>query len=304
MNMTHRAVGRMAMLLLLSPLALFAQARSFDAQDSQDRYQGIQAQHEVQIQVKDLDSDQVIATVQPGGTITLREGQRVRLIMTADRPGRGRDRGLVYPETEFTETEPGRGWVRVTATNVENANATLQAVRPSSASRSRTETLRYRITEDIGLPSSLRQGTVLVRVEPAAGSGSGAVTTSQQARDLTRRLYQAILMREPDASGSRRYVESITSGGYPALVQVAEQLAKSDESRIRVYEREGVCNEQRLLSLYKNLLGLSADQIDREQWDADLRRITAGQMDAVVAGMVRSTRFQQLHNLERVAIRY
>jgi len=87
-------------------------------------------------------------------------------------------------------------------------------------------------------------------------------------------------------------------------VQVAEQLAKSDESRIRVYEREGVCNEQRLLSLYKNLLGLSADQIDREQWDADLRRLSNGQIDAVVAGMVRSSRFQQLHNLERVAIRY
>jgi hypothetical protein len=302
MKMTHRAFGLMAMLLLLSPLALFAQARSFDAQDSQDRYQDIQIQHDVQIQVKDLDSDRVIATVQPGGTITLREGQRVRLIMTADHPGRGK--GLVYPETEFTEAEPGRGWVRVTRTNVENANATLQAVRPSSASRSRTETLRYRIIEDIGLPSGLRQGTVLVRVEPAAGSGSAPVATNQQARDLTRRLYQAILMREPDASGSRRYVESITSGGYPALVQVAEQLAKSDESRIRVYEREGVCNEQRLLSLYKNLLGLSADQIDREQWDADLRRLSNGQIDAVVASMVRSSRFQQFHNLERVAIRY
>jgi hypothetical protein len=286
----------MAMLLLLSPLALFAQVRNFDAQGAQGPY------HDVQIQVKDLDSDQVIATVQPGGTITLRDGQRVRLIMTADHPGRGK--GLVYPETEFIEADPGRGWVRVTRTNVENANATLQAVRPSSASRSRTETLRYRIIEDIGLPSSLRQGTVLVRVEPAAGSGSAPVTTNQQARDLTRRLYQAILMREPDASGSRRYVESITSGGYPALVQVAEQLAKSDESHIRVYEREGVCNEQRLLSLYKNLLGLSADQIDREQWDADLRRLSAGQIDTVVAGMVRSTRFQQLHNLERVAIRY
>lgn len=302
MKMTHRALGPMAMLLLLSPLAVFAQARSFDTQDSQDRYQDIQIQHDVQIQVKDLDSDQVIATVQPGGTITLREGQRVRLIMTADRPGRGRN--LLYPETEFTETEPGRGWVRVTDSNVENANVTLQVVRPSRANRSRTETLHYRILEDIGLPSNLRQGTVLVRVEPASGSGTTPVTTSQQARDLTRRLYQAILMREPDASGSRRYLESITSGGYPAVVQVAEQLAKSDESRIQVYEREGVCNEQRLLSLYKNLLGLSAAQIDRAQWDADLKRMSAGQMDSVVAGMVRSTRFQQFHNLERVAVRY
>lgn len=302
MNTTHRATSRMAILLLLSPLALFAQASSFADQDSQDRYQDIRIQHDLQIQVKDLDSGQVIATVQPGGTITLREGQRVRLIMTADSPGRGRD--LIYPETEFTETEPGRGWVRVTSTNEENANATLQIVRPSNASRSRTETLRYRITENIGLPSSLRQGTILVRAEPASGSTTGPVTTSQQARDLTRRLYRAILMREPDASGSRRYVETITSGGYPALVRVAEQLAKSDESRIRVYEREGVCNEQRLLSLYKNLLDLSADQIDREQWDADLSRMSKGQMDAVVAAMVRSNRFQQLHNLERVAIRY
>lgn len=302
MNTIHRAVSRIAVLLLLAPLALSAQASGSANQDSQDRYQDIRIQHELQIQVKDLDSGQVIATVQPGGTVTLREGQRVRLIMTADSPGRGRD--LIYPETEFTETEPGRGWVRVTRTNEENANATLQIVRPSSASRSRTETLRYRITEDIGLPSSLRQGTLLVRAEPASGSATGAAIASQQARDLTRRLYRAILMREPDASGSRRYVESITSGGYPALVRVAEQLAKSDESRIRVYEREGVCNEQRLLSLYKNLLDLSADQIDRGQWDADLSRLGNGQMDAVVAAMVRSTRFQQIHNLERVAIRY
>jgi hypothetical protein len=302
MTTTYRAASRMAILALLSPLALFAQTSSRTNQDSQDRYQDIWIQHNLQIQVKELGSDQVIATVEPGGTITLREGQRVRLIMTADRPGRGR--GPIYPETEFTETEPGRGWVRVTRTNEENANATLQIVRPSTASRSRTETLRYRITEDIGLPSSLREGTILVRAEPAAGSTNGSGIASQQARDLTRRLYRAILMREPDASGSRRYVESITSGGYPALVRVADQLAKSDESRIRVYEREGVCNEQRLLSLFKNLLDLSAEQIDRKQWDADLSRMRDGQMDAVVEAMVRSTRFQQIHNLERVAIRY
>jgi hypothetical protein len=190
--------------------------------------------------------------------------------------------------------------VRVTRTNEENANATLQIVRPSIASRSRTETLRYRITEDIGLPSSLREGTILVRAEPANGSG----IANQQARDLTRLLYRAILMREPDASGSRRYVESMTSGGYPALVRVADQLANSDESRIRVYEREGVCNEQRLLSLFKNLLNLNADQIDRKQWDADLSRMRDGQMAAVVEAMVRSSRFQQIHNLERIAIRY
>lgn len=294
MKNTHRALGLLIVLLLLCPLAALAQ--SFAQGYAQGPYR------DIQIQVKDLDSDQVIASVRPGGTITLREGQRVRLIMTADHPGQGK--GLVYPETEFTEAEPGRGWVRVTRTNVDNANATLRIVRPSNTSRSRTETLHYRIVEDIGMPDSLREGTINVRVEPASASGSSPAASRQQARELTNRLYQAILMRDLDESGARSHVDSIVRGGYPALIQVAERIAESDESRIRVYEREGVCNEQRLLSLYKNLLGLSADQIDREQWEEDLRRMSAGQIDAVVVGMVRSTRFQQLHNLERLAIRY
>ena len=290
MKYTHRAWSLIAVLLLLCPLAVMAQT------NAQGPYQ------DVQIQVKDLETDRVIATVRPGGTVTLREGQRVRLIMTADHPGQ---RGLVYPETEFTENDPGRGWVRVTRTNVDNANATLRIVRPSNTTRGRTETLHYRIVESIGtagMPDSLRQGTINVRVEPAASSSTA--TSRQQARDLTNRLYQAILMRNLDESGARTHVDSIARGGYPALIQVAERIAESDESRIAVYEREGVCNQQRLLSMYKNLLGLSASQIDREQWEEDLERMNAGQIDAVVLAMVRSTRFQQLHNLERMAIRY
>jgi hypothetical protein len=298
MKNTHRACSLIAMLLLLSPLAAFAQTRNFNAQ-GQGPYQ------DIQIQVKDLDSDQIIATVKPGGTVTLREGQRVRLIMTADHPGQ---RDLIYPETEFTEANPGRGWVRVTKTNVDNANATLRIVRPNGTNSSRTETLSYRIVENVvgGMPDSLRQGTINVRVEPAAAAGSAptSAATRQQARDLTGKLYQAILMRNLDETGARTHIDSIAKGGYPALIQVAERIAESDESRIGVYEREGVCNQQRLLSMYKNLLGLSANQIDREQWEEDLKRMNAGDIDAVVAGMVRSPRFQQLHNLERMAIRY
>ena len=295
MKNTHRAWSLVAVLLLLCPLAVFAQARNFNAQGP---YQ------DVQIQVKDLESEEIIATVRPGGTVTLREGQRVRLIMTANLPGQ---RGLVYPETEFTEADAGRGWVRVTRTNVDNANATLRIVRPRGATGTRTETLSYRIVESLGvggMPDSLRQGTINVRVEPAAASGSSPAATRQQARDLTNKLYQAILMRNLDETGARTHIDNIANGGYPALIQVAERIAESDESRIRVYERQGVCNEQRLLSLYKNLLGLSAEQIDREQWERDLARMRDGQLDAVVVGMVRSPRFQQLHNLERMAIRY
>ena len=294
MKNTHRSWSLVAVLLLLCPLSVFAQVSRLNAQGTYE---------DVQIQVKDLESEKIIATVRPGGTITLREGQHVRLIMTA--PGQ---RGLLYPETEFTEANPGRGWVRVTKTNVDNANATLRIVRPSGATaRSRTETLSYRIVESLGVggtPDSLRQGTINVRVEPAASSGSSPAATRQQARDLTNKLYQAILMRNLDEAGARSHIDSIAARGYPALVEVAERIAESDESRIRVYEREGVCNEQRLLSLYKNLLGLSANQIDREQWDRDLVRLRDGQIDAVVVGMVRSPRFQEINNLERMAIRY
>src|SRR5215203_5003518 len=63
MKNTHRAWSLVAMLLLLSPLAAFAQTRNFNVQ-AQGPYQ------DVQIQVKDLDSDQIIATVKPGGTVT------------------------------------------------------------------------------------------------------------------------------------------------------------------------------------------------------------------------------------------
>ncbi|HET9228240.1 MAG TPA: hypothetical protein VFR31_16300 [Thermoanaerobaculia bacterium] len=297
MKNTHRSWSLVAVLLLLCPLSVFAQVSRLNAQGTYE---------DVQIQVKELGSERIIATVQPGGTLTLREGQRVRLIMTTDRPGRGEE--LYYPETEFTEANPGRGWVRVTRTNVDNANATLNIVRPSGAtSRTRTETLRYRIVENLGvggMPDSLREGSINIRVEPAASSGSTPAATRQQARDLTNKLYQAILMRNLDEAGARSHIDSIATRGYPALVEVAERIAESDESRISVYEREGVCNEQRLLSLYKNLLGLSANQIDREQWDRDLVRLRDGQIDAVVVGMVRSPRFQQINNLERLAIRY
>ena len=66
-----------------------------------------------------------------------------------------------------------------------------------------TVRVHYRIVEDIGMPDSLREGTINVRVQPAASSGSGSAASRQQARDLTNKLYQAILMRNLDESGAR-----------------------------------------------------------------------------------------------------
>lgn len=293
MKTTYRAWGLVALLVLLCPLMVVAQKSA----KAQGPY------HDVEIQVKDLDTDQVIGTIQPGGSITLNEGQKVRLIMTALRPGQGK--GPYYPETVFTENEPGRGWVRVARTSQENASVTLEIIRPSNANRNPNETLSYRITESVGIPNDLRQGTVTIRVQPlSASSGSAPVTSgSRTAQGLTNLLYRAILMRDMDPAGSS-YVDRIADRGYPELVRVAQEIAGSEESRVQLYQRADVNNEKRLLSLYQHLLGLSSSQIDRSQFDADLRRINDGRIGDVVADMVRSQRFQDLHDLsnERTAI--
>jgi hypothetical protein len=295
MKTTHRVWGLIALLVLLSPLAVFAQKSA----KAQGPY------HDVEIQVKDLDSDQVIGTIEPGGTFTLTEGQKVRLIMTAIHPGKGK--GAYYPETQFSETEPGRGWVRVTRTNTENSNATLEVVRPDNTNRNRTETLRYQITENIGIPNNLRQGTVTIRVEPVSGAAGSApyTTPGGSARNLTNLLYRAILLRDMDPSG-QPYVDRIASGGYAELVKIADEIARSEESRVQVFQRTNASNEQRLLALYQNLLNMKSSEVDREQWSYDLRRLSEGKIADVVRDMVRSDRFQDVHDVssERTAIRY
>lgn len=292
MKTIHRTLTLVAVLALLCPLAILAQSKS----NRQGPYQN------VEIQVKDLDSDQVIGVIQPGGRFTLREGQRVRLIMTAIQPGRGK--GPAYPETEFTESEPGRGWVRVTRTNVENANATLEIRRPSDTNRNRTETLHYRIVENIGIPENLRQGTITIHAEPGVGASTAPSTSDSRAQQLTNTLYRAILLRDMDPAG-QPYVDRIASGGYSELIRVAEEIASSEESRDDAFDRAGRSLEQRLAALYQNLLGLSMSQVENDQRFEDMRRMRAGQVDDVVAGIIQSTRFQEYHKLsDWMAVRY
>ncbi len=120
--------------------------------------------------------------------------------------------------------------------------------------------------------------------------------SSERACELTTVLYQGILMREPD-SGANATIRAIQRGGYDALVRAAVSIADSDESRIRVYEKQGVCNEQRLLAMYKSFLGVSSDRIDRRQWDADLRRMREGEIDQVVETLLASDRFRSRYNV-------
>ena len=281
MKTASRTLHAVAVVALLCPLfTLPVEAQSNNRQNTSR--QNIST---VQILVREIGTRREIARLDPGDTLSLPEGSRVRLNMMAFPGGSGNAR---YPETEFTDVS--RGGIRITRSNEENAAADLEIV--ATRNPNRVETIQYRITES-WVPANLRTGSFTVRVGP---EGSGPSWTAERARDLTRALYLGILMREPDA-GARGTTQAIQQGGYDALMRAAASIANSDESRIRVYERERTCNEQRLLALYKNLLGVSSDRIDRAQWDAQLRRMNNGEIARVVEDLLRSDRFRSRYTI-------
>jgi hypothetical protein len=290
MTKTKRALISAAVVALIGPFAAQAQG-------------GRDAYSDVRIVVKDLSNNEEIGEIAPGGSFNLPEGSKVRLIMRLYTPRQGGVSARpIYPRTQFTEERPGRGGVRITATNEANANATLEILPANGNSgnsgnsrRQRSELIRYQITDSQGqIPDRLEKGSFIINVGTASNQNQDAA--SRRAEELTRVLYRGILLREPD-QGARTTINNIQRGGYNALVQAAVGIADSDESRIRLYEKEGVCGEKRLLSLYKNLLGIESSQVDRRQWDANLRRMNNGELSRVVEEMVRSDRFRSRYSL-------
>jgi hypothetical protein len=295
MKTLHRTLLPAALVALLCPIL----AQPAMAQSGSRTTPNI---GEVRIVVRDLATRRDVATLRDGETISIPEGMRVRLIMTA--LPTGSSRGPYYPETEFSD--PSQGGVRITRSNEENSTADLEIERrnnsrnnsrDNSRVRERVETIQYRINET-WVPTNLRSGSFQIVVGPADSDVDVVQQgwSAQRARELTTVLYRGILMREPD-SGANGTINAIQRGGYDALVRAAVGIAESDESRIRVYEKQGVCNEQRLLAMYKNFLGVASDRIDRRQWDADLRRMRAGEINQVVESLLASDRFRSLHNV-------
>ncbi|HEX3554565.1 MAG TPA: hypothetical protein VIA62_15185 [Thermoanaerobaculia bacterium] len=255
----------------------------------------------LQIVIKDIGSREDVASVEPGGTVDLPRGGPVRVILSALYSG-GK---TIYPVTSFSD--PVRGGIAITRSNPENAAADLDL----SGATGQREQINFLIT-DGRVPNDLRRGSFYVRVVRGAGGsregggdrrpqgggeygggpreGGGYGEGSRGAR-WTRMLYQAILLRDPDP-GAAGTVLSLEQGGYDALVRAAEGIADSDESRVRIYENGNVTNERRLISLYRNLLGLAPEDVNRSTWDRDLRRLNDGQIAAVVRDLVRSDRFR------------
>jgi hypothetical protein len=253
----------------------------------------------VEIVVKDIATKADIATVEPGETVSLPAATRVRLIMTALPTGVAR--GPLYPDTVFSDT--ARGAVTITRSNVENSTADLMINRTAKAGW--VETIRFQIN-DAWVPAHLRTGSFQVRIDPATVGGNyrylpgvvqpgGAVLGRTRADQLTRALYNAILMRDPDP-GAAGMVDSIAKGGYRALVDAAVGIANSEESRERLIA-QGTSAEARLESLYLHLLGLTRNQVDSSQWSSDLLRIADRRISDVVFDMVSSDRFRERFGL-------
>lgn len=293
MNIAKKTLMSVAALALLCPLA-------GQAQGGRDAYT------DLRIVVKDLATgNQEIGEIPPGGSFDLPDGSKVRIIMRVYAPGRGASSRPIYPPTTYSEGNPGRGGVRITATNEANANATLELVRlPKDAQRVRSELVRYQISDPEGrIPDNLERGSVTINVVPESvtgqtGSSTGSMgsTAARRAEELTRVLYQAILLRDPD-QGARGTIDAIERGGYEALVREAVNIANSDESRFRLAEQSGMTPEKRLTALYKNLLGLDPGQADRNTWYNDLQQLGNGQIAQVVDELVRSDRFRSRYSL-------
>jgi hypothetical protein len=274
-----------ALIALVLPVAAEAQSRGRDNRDNRDNRENVTG---VQILVRDRETRQEIARLSPGGTISLPEGARVRINLIALTPGRGR--GPLYPATEFTD--PTRSGVRITRSSEENGAADLEILPMRNPNR--VQTIRYQVTES-WVPASLRTGSFDIRV---GREGVADSITSERSRELTRLLYQGILLREPDANGARTTAEAIRRDGYEGLLRSAANIANSDESRIQVYQRS--CNEQRLLAFYRQFLGVEANQVDRRQWDTDLQRLRNGELNRVVDEMLRSERFRSRYGFPRL----
>lgn len=254
----------------------------------------------VEVVIKDINTKQDIAIVEPGGTVELPAGSRVRLIMSALPTGSAS--GPKYPATTFSDLSKAGGGVTITRSNAENSTADL--VIGHAKGGNRTETIRYQIT-DTWVPANLRTGNFTIRVVPGSGTSTGSTGTTgtstsiaDRAEQLTRLLYQGILLRDPDP-GAQGSIDAIRTGGYDALVKVAVGMANSEESRARLGSTPP---EQRLASLYQIFLGINREQADPQQWQSDLNLMNQGRIADVVSGIVQSDRFRERNNL--VGVRY
>lgn len=301
MKIASRTIASAAVVALLLPMMA---ARPAEAQRNVHKKDVAG----ITILVRNITDKTDAARIEPGGTITIAEGAHVRVNVEAQLYG---SRTPVYPVTEFTDLN--RGGVRITRGNAANAAVDLEVLPMRNPNR--IQRIGYTITDN-RVPADLRTGTFNIQVAPPTRGAStgyeqprpgydgrpgpgyhngGGAWSYERARDLTRALYQGILMRDLDP-GAQGTVDAVRNGGYSALVDAAVSIANSNESRVTIPGR-GVGPVERLNSIYQSLLGLTNTTADQTQWNHDFRAMRDGQIAQVVENIVRSDRFRSRFNL-------
>jgi hypothetical protein len=253
---------------------------------------------EVFFQIRTPGTGEQLAFLRPGETLNIRAGTQIELFAVA-RPKGGRDRDLYRPQVRYSLPGEDRNEVEILEVEEKRGEVTLRALNVDPQRR-QDATLHWRILDPIQAPAGLKSGSIAIDIIPDPNaapvtSQPGAALSEREARALWTDLYRAILLREPDNFSG---VQRLQRQGYPALLEMARELAESDESAIRVYAK-GACNEQRLLSLYRHLWGINESQIPRDQWERYLDMMQDRRFDDVVLAFVDSNAFLDHHKLDR-----
>jgi hypothetical protein len=236
---------------------------------------------QIRIAVIDPRTNQELTVIAPDASFELPRGEeRLLRLFEPPRPERQERRYLAAdfgfgPEQtalELTRRSPSRG----------EAGVRLRAGGGVAMPSGRLH-VGYHIDDDIDLADEgMRLGRVFAEVVSPGQS-------RPRVDELVAALYRGILLRDPDpAAASRR--DDIARSGYAGVVRQAREIAASRESEIEVYKR--ACNQQRLLALYKELLGRDSAQIDQRLWHSQLQHLEAGDIEEVVGELVETREFQ------------
>jgi len=256
------------------------------------------AVEEVFFQIRTPGTGEQLAFLRPGEVLNIRAGTQIELFAVA-RPTGGRDRDLFRPKARFSLPNEDRNEVQILEVEEARGEVTLRALNVDPQRR-QDATLHWQILEPIQAPANLKSGSIAIDIVPDPNAAPvtslpGAALSEREARGLWTDLYRAILLRDPDNFSG---VARLQRDGYPALLEMARELAESDESAIRVYAK-GACNEQRLLSLYRHLWGVNESQVPRDQWERYLDMMQDRRFDDVVMAFVDSNAFLDYHKLDR-----
>jgi|CXWL01.1.fsa_nt_gi hypothetical protein len=270
----------------------------------------------LRVAVWDATTKNELDQLAPGDVLTLDQGSSVILRLYTP-AGTGGSSQRTYVSGAWRVADGG-SLVELTAVDQAKGSAQVRGVAAPQNPKN-AALLRFRTAD-----ARHEEGAVGVFVRPAAtpgnsvkppGPGLAPVApappilyspqspTTKRAEQVVQSLYLGILLREPDAT-AQTWMQQIDRTDYAGLVEVAQKIAASDESRVQLYARADVTPQQRLAALYRHLLGLESDRVQGAAWNANLDRVapdrvTRGDVSGVVADLVRTGEFRSRFGFDR-----